>query len=48
MWSGRNECCSDPLRDIALLQRAERIKLVWKGGRMCVDRRVAREVAVEA
>jgi imidazolonepropionase-like amidohydrolase len=38
----------DPLRDIALLQKAERIKLVWKGGRVCVDRRVPREVAVEA
>ena len=38
----------DPLRDITLLQQPERIKLVWKGGRICVDRRIAREVAVEA
>jgi imidazolonepropionase-like amidohydrolase len=38
----------DPLRDIACLQHAARIKLVCKGGRICVDRRIAREVAVEA
>ncbi len=38
----------DPLRDITILQRPERIKLVYKGGKLCVDRRVAREVAVEA
>jgi imidazolonepropionase-like amidohydrolase len=38
----------DPLRDIAILQKPERIKLVWKGGRICVDRRVDRAVAVEA
>ena len=38
----------DPLRDITLLQQPERIKLVWKSGRICVDRRLAREVAVEA
>ena len=34
----------DPLRDVALLQRAERIKLVWKGGTICVDRRTARDI----
>jgi imidazolonepropionase-like amidohydrolase len=33
----------DPLRDIALLQRRERIVLVWKGGALCVDRRLGRE-----
>ena len=38
----------DPLRDITLLQKAERIKLVWKGGTIHVDRRITREVAVEA
>jgi imidazolonepropionase-like amidohydrolase len=38
----------DPLRDITCLQHAARIKLVCKGGRICVDRRVAREAAVEA
>jgi imidazolonepropionase-like amidohydrolase len=38
----------DPVRDITVLQKPERIKLVWKGGKVCVDRRVAREVAVEA
>jgi imidazolonepropionase-like amidohydrolase len=38
----------DPLRDITCLQHAARIKLVCKGGRICVDRRVTREVAVEA
>jgi len=38
----------DPLRDITILQRPERIKLVWKGGTICADRRIAREVAVEA
>ncbi len=38
----------DPLRDITLLQKPERIKLVWKGGRVSVDRRVPREVTVEA
>ncbi|HXJ77483.1 MAG TPA: amidohydrolase family protein [Candidatus Methylomirabilis sp.] len=37
----------DPLRDIALLQRPERIKLVWKGGRVCVDRRAASGVVLE-
>jgi len=36
----------DPLRDITLLQRAARIKLVWKGGKRCVDRRNAPEIAV--
>ena len=29
----------DPLRDIRLLQRADCIKIVWKGGKICVDRR---------
>ncbi|MGH8059303.1 MAG: amidohydrolase family protein, partial [Candidatus Entotheonellia bacterium] len=29
----------DPLRRIALLQEIERIKLVLKGGEICVDRR---------
>jgi imidazolonepropionase-like amidohydrolase len=38
----------DPLRDISLLQKRECIKLVWKGGTICVDRRSRREVAVEA
>jgi imidazolonepropionase-like amidohydrolase len=38
----------DPLRDVTCLQRPERIKLVYKGGRICVDRRVTSEVAVEA
>jgi len=38
----------DPLLDITCLQHAARIKLVCKGGRICVDRRIAREVAVEA
>ncbi len=33
----------DPLRDVAILQRPEHIKMVWKGGKICVDRRVARE-----
>ena len=37
----------DPIRDITLLQRPERIKLVWKGGRICVDRRAPSGVAVE-
>jgi len=37
----------DPLRDIRILQEAERIRLVWKGGVVRVDRRVAREVAAE-
>jgi imidazolonepropionase-like amidohydrolase len=32
----------DPLRDITLLQQAERIALVCKGGRICVDRRAGR------
>ena len=36
----------DPLRDIRCLQRAEQIKLVYKGGRVCVDRRVVGEVAL--
>jgi imidazolonepropionase-like amidohydrolase len=36
----------DPLRDIRCLQRPEQIKLVYKGGRVCVDRRVAGEVAL--
>jgi imidazolonepropionase-like amidohydrolase len=31
----------DPLRDVAILQDASRIKLVCKGGRFHVDRRVA-------
>src|SRR5215472_10161561 len=35
----------DPLRDITLLQQAERIKIVWKGGKICVDRRHAQEIA---
>src|SRR5437870_6538245 len=30
----------DPLRDIALLQDVQRIKVVLKGGAVCVDRRV--------
>jgi imidazolonepropionase-like amidohydrolase len=38
----------DPLRQIGLLQRPERIKLVWKGGEVCVDRRVAPAVPAEA
>lgn len=38
----------DPLKDITLLQKAERIKLVWKGGRICVDRRITREAYVNA
>jgi imidazolonepropionase-like amidohydrolase len=38
----------DPLRDLTLLQRPERIKLVWKGGRICVDRRAAREACATA
>jgi imidazolonepropionase-like amidohydrolase len=33
----------DPLQDITLLQQVERIKLVWKGGRLSVDRRAGRE-----
>src|SRR5262245_48301184 len=37
----------DPLRDIALLQRPERIKLVWKGGRISVDRRATTGVALD-
>jgi imidazolonepropionase-like amidohydrolase len=38
----------DPLRDIGLLQRPDRIKIVWKGGQVCVDRRVAAAVPAEA
>ena len=38
----------DPLRDITLLQKADRIRLVWKGGRICVDRRMPREVSANA
>ena len=38
----------DPLRDITLLQEPERIKLVYKGGRLCVDRRAPREASVTA
>jgi imidazolonepropionase-like amidohydrolase len=30
----------DPLADIAILQKPDHIKLVCKGGRICVDRRV--------
>jgi len=33
----------DPLRDITLLQSPERIKLVYKGGRLCADRRAPLE-----
>ena len=33
----------DPLRDITLLQSPERIKLVYKGGRLFADRRAPRE-----
>jgi imidazolonepropionase-like amidohydrolase len=32
----------DPLRDIAVLQKPECIKVVWKGGEICVDRRAVR------
>jgi imidazolonepropionase-like amidohydrolase len=38
----------DPLRDIAVLQKSECIKLVWKGGKICVDRRTTRAVYAEA
>jgi imidazolonepropionase-like amidohydrolase len=38
----------DPLRDIRCLQDAERIKLVYKGGKVKVDRRAAREIVVPA
>jgi len=38
---------ADPLRDIAILQKPDHIKLVLKGGRICVDRRLARDVPVE-
>ena len=38
----------DPLRDIAVLQRPECVKLVWKGGKVCTDRRATREAYVEA
>ncbi len=37
----------DPVRDITILQRPECVKLVWKGGRMCVDRRGGQKVSVE-
>ena len=37
----------DPLRDITLLQEPERIKLVYKGGRLCVDRRLPRGASAE-
>ena len=30
----------DPLQDIAVLQDVQRIKLVFKGGQLCVDRRL--------
>ncbi|PWU25465.1 MAG: amidohydrolase family protein [Candidatus Rokuibacteriota bacterium] len=33
----------DPLQDIAVLQKPERIVLVLKGGEICVDRRAGRE-----
>ena len=36
----------DPLGDIRLLQQRDRIKVVWKGGKICVDRR-AGGVAVD-
>ena len=32
----------DPLQDMTLLQDAQRIKLVFKGGMLCVDRRTAK------
>ncbi len=32
----------DPLADIAILQDPERVKVVWKGGAVAVDRRIAR------
>ena len=34
----------DPLQDITLLQDVQRIKLVLKGGTVCVDRRVEQPV----
>ena len=36
----------DPLRDITILQELPRIKLVLKGGHICVDRRVEHAVTV--
>jgi imidazolonepropionase-like amidohydrolase len=38
----------DPLRDITVLQKPECIRVVWKGGKACVDRRAGREAYVEA
>jgi hypothetical protein len=34
----------DPLQDVALLQDPERIKLVFKEGRLCADRRAERPI----
>jgi imidazolonepropionase-like amidohydrolase len=34
----------NPLHNIAVLQDAQRIKLVYKGGRLCIDRRVEQVV----
>lgn len=36
----------DPLRDITILQELSRIKLVFKGGHLCADRRIEHAVAV--
>jgi imidazolonepropionase-like amidohydrolase len=36
----------DPLQDITMLQDLSRIKLVFKGGHLCADRRVEQAVAV--
>jgi imidazolonepropionase-like amidohydrolase len=37
----------DPLRDIRLLQQRDRIRVVWKGGKVCVDRRAGRVAAAD-
>jgi imidazolonepropionase-like amidohydrolase len=34
----------DPLQDIMLLQDVQRVKLVLKGGTVCIDRRVEQMV----
>ena len=37
----------EPLRDIRLLQQRDRIRVVWKGGKVCVDRRGGRVAAAD-
>ena len=36
----------DPVQDITILQESQRMRLVLKGGKICVDRRVEQAVAL--